>query len=569
MVSTLENVKSAERAGLGRLLAWTAGLATLMVLPTSAFDPINVPKLLVIAVGGCMALGALVMQRKVLLSFKYRLIQIFGAAFIIDLVLVLLISGSNFNQEFFGTFGRATGFVAYFSMCGLLVAAVVAADASNIRKMSIGLLVTGILSAGYGLLQSVKIDPFNWVSNYNPVIGFLGNPNFQSSFLGFNAVLVFALGISKSFKLWIRIGLLFDFLISIYVIKSTDSQQGLLVVLGGVAVVGLIWISKSKSKVLTIPALVASFIGAALVTLGSLNSGPLATLLYKASVTYRGDYWRAGWKMTVEHPFFGVGLDSYGDWYRRARTVEATLRRGPDVVSNAAHNVLLDLSSNGGFPLLFIYLFLLGLVFVSSVKVIKRSEKFDPFFTGLFAVWIAYQAQSIISLNQLGLAVWGWIISGLLIGYEINTRQVEATDEFRPGMKKRKSASAIAQGKTSASVLVGMFVGALIGLAAGLPPVIASSKYLTAMKSQDPAKVQGAAYISPLDASNMYRVADILVNNKMMKEAMAVSDDSIKIFKDEYSIWAVRSRIEGLPQSEIDFALSQMKRLDPHNPNLK
>jgi hypothetical protein len=273
--------------------------------------------------------------------------------------------------------------------------------------------------------------------------------------------------------------------------------------------------------------------------------------------------------MTVEHPLFGVGLDSYGDWYRRARSVEATLRRGPDVVSNAAHNVLLDLSSNGGFPLLTIYLFMLGLVLVSAWRVLRRSNTFDPFFSGLFAVWIAYQAQSIISLNQLGLAVWGWIISGLIIGYEINTREEKLDATPKQLLKKGRNIPISAKTKVSAGVLVGMFVGGLAGLVIGLQPLIASSKFLSALNSKDPKLVQQAAYVSPLDANYMYRVADILANNKLVSEAVAVSNDSLKHFTDDYPLWAFRSRIQGLPQEEIDRALKEMKRLDPNNPNLK
>ena len=558
-----------EQSGLSRLLMWTAGLATLLVLPNIAYDPINVSKLLVTAVGGFMALGALVMQRRLFLHPKYRVVQIFAAAFIVDLVLVLLVSGTNFNQEFFGTFGRATGFVAYVSLTFLLVTAVIAAHPSTLSRIAWALVVTGALSIAYGLLQAAGSDPINWASGYSPVIGFLGNPNFQSSFVGFNGVLVFALILNKQYSVVIRCLLFVDLVLSAYVIGATDSQQGFLVLAGGIAIVGFIWITTSKLKFLTIPALIAGLIGAVLVSLGSLNSGPLAGLLYKASVTYRGDYWRAGWKMTLEHPFFGVGLDSYGDWYRRARSVEATLRRGPDVTSNAAHNVLLDLSSNGGFPLLIIYLFMLGLVLVSSYKVFRRSQGFNPLFTGLFAVWIAYQAQSIISLNQLGLAVWGWIISGLLIGYEINTRSNTQVSEDRTPSKKGKTASSVAQQKVGAGVLVGMFLGGLVGLAVGLPPLLASSQYLTALNSQNPQQVQQAAYIRPLDANYMYRIADILVNNKLIVEATAVSNDSIKHFSDDYPIWAIRTRLEGLPQAEIDKAKAQMKRLDPHNPNLK
>jgi O-antigen ligase len=554
---------------MGRLLAWTAGLATLIVLPTSAYDPINVPKLLVVAVGGFTALGALIAQRRVLLEKRYRVVVILGAAFIVDLILVLIISGTNFTQEFFGTFGRATGFVAYASLTFLLVTAAIAGHAETLNRISWTLVIAGGASIFYGLIQSVDADPANWVSSYNPVIGFLGNPNFQSSFVGFNGVLVFALLLSKDYSLFVRFLLFIDLLLSVYVISATDSQQGFLVLAGGIAIVGIIWLSTSKAKLLTIPAMTLGLIGGILVTMGSLNSGPLAGLLYKASVTYRGDYWRAGWKMTLEHPLFGVGLDSYGDWYRRARTVEATLRRGPDIVSNAAHNVLLDLSSNGGFPLVFIYLLMIVLVLISAIKVFRRSQGFNPTFTGLFAVWIAYQAQSIISLNQLGLAVWGWIISGLLIGYEINTRRASDEAPINRGTLKGKSASVMAQQKVTAGVLIGMFVGGLAGLALGGPPVMASSKLLSSLNSQNPKLVQEAAYIRPLDARYMYLITDILLSNKLTAEAASVSNDSIASFKDEYGVWSVRSKIAGLPQEEIDRALREMKRLDPNNPNLK
>jgi O-antigen ligase len=569
MVSILGNVESAVNRAIGRLIAGTAIIATLIVMPDKAFDPINVPKFVVTAIGGCMAVGALVAQRKALFQAKYRMVQFFCAAFIIDLLLVLLISGTNFNQEFFGTFGRSTGFITYFSLCALLLAGVIISNSHNLKLISWSLITAGALSIGYGLLQGIDADPLKWALIYNPVIGFLGNPNFQSSFLGMNAVLVFSLLLHKKYKIIIRTLLIIDFLLSLYVIKTTDSQQGFLVVLGGVVIVSFIWVNKSKLKYLSLPAAAIAMVGGLVVALGTLNKGPLASLLYKTSVTYRGDYWQAGWKMTVEHPFFGVGLDSYGDWYRRARTLEATLRRGPDVISNAAHNVLLDLSSNGGFPLVAIYLFMVVLVVVSSLKVIRRTQEFDPIFSGLFGVWIAYQAQSVISLNQIGLAVWGWIISGLLIGYEINTRIDPSDSGDRTTGKKGRTVSVVARQKISAGAVVGMFVGGCVGLGVGLPPLIASTKYLAAFNSKDPQQFQAAAYVSPLDASNMFRVIDIFIRNNLMAEALAVSNDSIKSFKDEYGVWEARSRIEGLSESQKREALAQMKRLDPFNPNLK
>ena len=554
---------------IGHLLAWTAGIATLMVLPDTSYDPINVPKLLIIAIGGFAVLGVLITQRKTLLDSRYRPVLIFGVAFFLNLLVVLIVSGTNFYQEFFGTFGRSTGFVAYASLTFLLLAAALVANQGAFSQVAMALVVTGGASIIYGLLQSLNADPADWVSQYNPVVGFLGNPNFQSSFVGFNGVLVFALILNTKYSLLIRFLLFLDLLLSTYVIWATDSQQGFLVLMGGISIVGIAWTRHSRFKSLSIPAFILGTVSAIFVTLGSLNSGPLASLLYKASVTYRGDYWRAGWKMTLENPVFGVGLDSYGDWYRRARTVEATLRRGPDITSNAAHNVLIDFSSNGGFPLVLIYISMLVLAFISSIKVFRRTQSFNPFFTGLFAVWMAYQAQSIISLNQLGLAVWGWIISGLLIGYEINTRIESDVVPVTRAPLKGKTAIRNVQQKVSAGVLIAMLTGGLVGMGLSTPPVITSTEFVSALKSKEAKLIKEAAFNKPENSHYMNLVMEILVVNKLMSEAIDVSNLSITKFSDDYNIWKVRSKIVGLPKEEIDKALREMKRLDPNNPNLK
>jgi hypothetical protein len=273
--------------------------------------------------------------------------------------------------------------------------------------------------------------------------------------------------------------------------------------------------------------------------------------------------------MTVQHPFFGVGLDSFGDWYRRARNMAATVRRGPDVTSNSAHNVVIDFSANGGFPLAAIYLFMMALVIIAAVRLIKRTKCFDPVVTGLIAVWIAYQAQSIISLNQLGLAVWGWIISGLIIGYEINTRSDSVEDPVKNFVKKGRSASNIASNKVAPNTLIGMFVGLLVGLLVGLPPLIASSKFKSALESGNAQVVEQAAYIWPLDPIRMGQVAAALQENKLEQQGLKIVTEAVAKFPDEYGLWAILASMPSATAEQKAQAAVEMKRLDPLNPNLK
>ena len=558
-----------ESSIIARIIGWTAIGATLLVTPFASYDPINVPKLVVLSSGGFVVLAIVLADRRTLLLRQHRNIGVLVALFIVDLLLVLLLSGTNPNQEFFGTYGRATGFVAYVALSALLLGAAVTASHHFIKSFTNALIIAGALSIGYGLLQTLGADPIQWANQYSPVIGFLGNPNFQSSFVGFSGVLAFAFIVSGSTPRNTRFSYGLYLMLAIYVISSTDSQQGLLVLAGGSTIVSLIWVSKSRLKFLTIPSLLMSVLGAAMVVLGSLNSGPLASLLYKESVTYRGDYWRAGWKMTLENPILGVGLDSFGDWYRRMRTIEATLRRGPEVTSNSAHNVLLDFSSNGGFPLVIIYIALMALVVTSSIKLVRRMKTFDPILTGLVSVWLAYQAQSIISLNQLGLAVWGWIISGLIIGYELHTRiQPPAIDEktqSSKGRNVRKSESV----KVAPVTLIAIPVGLAIGLVVGLPPFIASAEFKSAMTTRDADSIEQSAYFWPQDQLRFGQVAILLKANNLDSRAQQVINDGLEKFPNEFGLWRVLSELSTATPEQIAEAKEQMKRLDPLNPELK
>jgi hypothetical protein len=367
----------------------------------------------------------------------------------------------------------------------------------------------------------------------------------------------------KGLKISHRALLVAYLLASLYIIKETASQQGFLVLAIGIGVIIGLYVLKLNRSI-GISYGLFSVLGFFAVLFGTLNKGPLSSILYKESVTYRGDYWRAGWKMTVDNPIFGVGMDSYGDWYRRNRTLDATLRRGPDVSSNAAHNVFLDISSYGGFPLLIIYLALMILVLMSAIKVLKRNKGFDPVFAGLFGAWVAFQAQSIISINQIGLAIWGWVISGLIIGYEIKTR---STENLGPVSKKGRVAAKPAQ--SSAGSVVALFVAFVLGVLVGMPPYVASSKYKAALETSNPQVIQEAAYLWPQEPARMIQVALALNENKLVAQGLEVALDAVAKFPDNYGVWAALDSMTNASPEQKALALQQMKRLDPLNPNLK
>jgi O-antigen ligase len=547
---------------LGTLLLWALVAVTLLVTPLWSLDPINPIKMLAVSSVGFMGLGVLLANQKALQLGRFKVPLILICSFVIWQTVVVVASGGEKLQQLFGSYGRNTGLVTYFAFSLLFAVSMVASNTAFLNRFLVTTLMVGVASLGYGVIQAVGADPIDWVNQYSPVFGFLGNPNFQSSLLGILGAVVFTQLLSGSVKAQIKGAYLVYLVVTVYVIRETASQQGFLVLLIGSAISLGVFVY-GKSRALGYSYLGLAAVGFVAVLIGTLNKGPLASLLYKDSVTYRGDYWRAGWKMTVENPIFGVGLDSYGDWYRRSRTIEATLRRGPDVTSNAAHNVFLDISAYGGFPLMLIYVALIVLVVISSVKVFKRSQGFNAGFVGLVAGWVAFQAQSIISINQIGLALWGWVLSGLIIGYEINTRGEITVSEKKLGKR------APSQVDASAGTALAMFLGLVIGLLIGMPPYLASAKYKGALETGNPTVIQQAAYIWPVDPNRMIQVANALNENKFEEQALKVAIDGVEKFPNNYGMWATLNLMAKATDTQKEQALTQMKRLDPLNPNLK
>ena len=550
-------------SSLGRVLGWGLIATTLLVTPLWSLDPINPIKMLVVVPVGFMCLALILANRKSVSWGSYKIVLGFIGAFVVWQVLVVLVTSGEMNQQLFGSQGRNTGLITYVAFSLVFLGSVIASNEEALKRLVIVVSIVGVASLGYGVIQAVGADPFNWVNPYSPVFGFLGNPNFQSSLLGVLGAIVFAQLFDKVLKIQLKALIGIYLLVTLYVIKETASQQGFLVLALGIGVVVGLYVVR-LNRGLGIGYGVLSILGFFVVLFGTLNKGPLASMLYKDSVTYRGDYWRAGWNMTVDHPIFGVGMDSYGEWYRRSRTLAATLRRGPDTTSNAAHNVFLDISSYGGFPLLIIYVALVALVVVSAIKVLKRNKGFNPVFAGLVGGWVAFQAQSIISINQIGLAMWGWVLSGLIIGYEINTRNVVVAE---PVAKKGRIASKPAQ--TSAGSVVALFVAFVLGVLVGMPPYVASARYKSALETSNPTVIQEAAYIWPLDSSRMIQVAMTLNENKLEAQGLEVALDAIKKFPNNYSVWATLDAMKSATAEQRAQAQKEMKRLDPLNPNLK
>jgi hypothetical protein len=301
-----------------------------------------------------------------------------------------------------------------------------------------------------------------------------------------------------------------------------------------------------------------------LILTGIFQKGPLAGLLYKRSVSLRGVYWDAAFQTGMKHPFTGVGLDSFGDWYRRSRSLKAaTWLPGPDTITNVAHNYYLDIFANGGFPLLISYSSFTAIGLISIFKILKKKSEFDLIATILIALFVGFQAQAVISIPQIGIAVWGWTLNALLLSYS------RVINENSPNTNAKRDSRKFLEQKP---IGVFIFLGMALGFVLAVPPYSADAKWTNALKSGDITKVESAltnSYFSPTNSDRLAQAIDLLERNKFPDIAHKYALMGVSYNPDYFNAWKILYLATNSSPSERIIGLENMKRLDPLNKNLE
>jgi len=535
-----------------KLIYWCLIITTLAVTPFFSYDPVNIIKMVSLSFFGLIAFLLIVINIKFLNSILGKRAATVIYFFIFWLFISLFISGFGLLEGFFGVAGRQTGVLTYLALTSLFLLIILIGNKDLFPLIIQAIWITSTVSIIYGVIQTLGADPFNWVNPYSPVFGFLGNPNFQSSFIAMSAAAISANIFYKNSTIKSKIFSILTLLFSIFIIFKTNSKQGYLVLLAGLSVMIYLWIrSNDKIRKYGILFLLLQLIFLIAIAFDLMQKTPWKSVLYEESLSIRGDLWRAGWRMTVDNPIFGVGIDGYRDSYRLFRDQVTANRVSGYATVESAHNLFLDISSGGGLPLLVVYVLILVMVIKSCVTVIKRSTNFDPVFAGLFAGWVCYQAQSLISINQIGIAIWGWVLSGALISYEIVGRSVEV-----------KSNNYGEQIRTNP--LLGSF-GALLAIILTTPILIADAQFRSSVNSGNIAKLQSVAYQWPKSVIRMNLVAQVFRNSGYSKIAIDIARDATKLNPRNFDAWQELYLMPNLEASEKAKVFEKMQELDPFN----
>jgi cytochrome c-type biogenesis protein CcmH/NrfG len=186
---------------------------------------------------------------------------------------------------------------------------------------------------------------------------------------------------------------------------------------------------------------------------------------------------------------------------------------------------------------------------------------------GLVAVWVCYQAQALISINQIGVAIWGWIFGGLIIAYDKILKLSRL--EVLSASNKEKGRNTKVKRSSEAGISLATFVGLILAMLIAMPPMIADGKWRNAMGSGDAKKVESAAISWPQDPVRLNEAIKIFADNKLDETALKLSKMSTTKFSEHYISWYSYMQLVNITDSERAYARAQLHRLDPNNPEFK
>jgi O-antigen ligase len=424
-----------KQASQMRKIVLLAGVATTLIVWTSLADPINVPKMFVLTIFAAWVIGLVL---TCVFYSKTRHLSVGQWAivgFALSILLAALLTDVKYTA-FFGEMQRNDGALSYIALAILAFAAMMSFTSIDFGQLRWWILGIGSVLTAYGFLQTFGHDPFKWVLLYNHVVGTLGNPDFFSGIVGAAAIAsVWLIFVEEQMQ--IRLAGVFLLLCELFVLKRCGSIQGIAAFLTGLVIllVAGVW---QKQRRIGLAAIVAIGLVSVPVFFGLLNKGPFARFVYRGSFQSRVDYWHAALGMFQAHPLFGVGLDRFGQYYGQyAPQVQVVQGQASD----NAHNVFLQLLATGGLLVILPYLFLLSVVFVSALRAIKKATgKAQIDLIALSAIWFALLFISFISIDNLGVAVWFWIVGGALYGISRNLLDEQPVVKLKVGRTSKRLA---------------------------------------------------------------------------------------------------------------------------------
>ena len=535
-----------KNTSLFSLIAYSALVVTLITTPMWNKDALVIPKVIVLFLTALFLVPNLILNFKILKTNKILImLVVISGLLLIHYILVMINSSAPLEQQIYGRTGRGFGLITLFSLICILLASALYITNDKIDKVINLLTATGVFLAIYGIMQSYQLDPLSWEARNNGVVGTLGNPNFVSSFLAmtFIPILVFTNKLKR--RLVYLVFLIPLILFAIYRAQSTQGYIGIVLVS---AIFALVYFWYKKRSMFYIILCFSTFMSLMSI-LGMLNIGPMAKYLYKASVQSRGDFWRSAFSTANSHPIFGVGIDSFGDYFLKYRDLIAVNHTFAEY-TDSAHNYFLDYAAVGGYTMLLLNLLIIALTLYSFYTVQKSKNSFDAKIASLFCAYLVFLAQSVISPMTITLVLWQVLISGSIIGLT----------KF-----KSNSLTILTPEKSFIRVIPLSSLAVIFGILVSAPYFNVDRLQLISMNNGDGDLAIKSTKMFPESVVRYSTMSRELLSAGLQAQSLELARSAVEFNSNSPALWVLILINPSAPISERKEAQSKILELDPLN----
>lgn len=330
------------------------------------------------------------------------------------------------DRSLLGINGRYEGLLPLLTM--IVIAFCVVAFTWDWPERLWSLVYAGAASGLVGALAivvmrlGVSIGPATVTSTLSRPNGLLGNPDFSGAHVALMLPLLWIL-VRRVPDRWI-VALWLAVLVDVIGIGLTQSRGAFLAALVGLGVLG--WLQRDLvTRAVTVIASVVAVgaIGVIVLSAGLRWTGgdvplPSSGLLSGDTLTGRIDYWIGAAAIVRDRPLLGTGPDTFALAYPPvARTMP------PEVLVSSPHDIFFERAVGAGLAGLATYLVLAAFTLRTAIRFVRRraddagnADDVDDedhslvvLAAGFAAMFAAYLAQGLVSLDIVPMALLGWV----------------------------------------------------------------------------------------------------------------------------------------------------------------
>jgi O-antigen ligase len=347
---------------------------------------------------------------------------------------VLLTSFTSISPAtaIFGKYRRFEGFLSFLTYAVVYFLVVQIADRpSRIRSLARTLLLSGVLVAGYGLLQAAGLDPISWGANLpfevNRSFATYGNPDLLGGFLVFPLVVSMAMALSEKVTGW-RIFYWVTFLMTV-ACWITAAVRGAWI--GGALGLAVLVVAAvlAKVKFNVVDWSFTGLTGAAGVALvarsmtmpGSVLNVPerIASIFKfgEGSALTRFEIWQAAIDAIKAKPITGFGADTFRLVFPKYKPLAYVKDAGYLSVADNVHNYPLQLMAGIGIiGFLLLYGVFGWALWLGAPNAFARNKGTERLvIAGFWAAAIGYILHLMFGLSVTGSTVFLWLSLAIIV----------------------------------------------------------------------------------------------------------------------------------------------------------